>query len=391
MNRNLAILFCSQAIFASAALMIVTLGGIVGNELSPDASWSTLPVSLMVAGTALTSVPAALFMRRVGRPAGFATAALVGMLGALTASVAMQRGSFAIFCLAALTIGATIAFSQQFRFAAAESVDPLRAGKAISLILLGSIVAALVAPEIVKASRGWELGHPYRGAMLALAALYLVAAVLLALLARTGPVAESASDAPRRPLSTIVRQPLFLIAMLGGVIGQGVMAFIMTATPLSMHVMDGHDMDATAGVIRAHVMAMYLPSLVSGWLAVRIGTGRLMAIGIAAMGLTLAIGLSGKEVLHYWWALVLLGVGWNFLFVGGTTLLVSTYRPTERFGAQAVNELGVFGGSAAASLLAGTLMHRIGWEPLLMTAMPPLALMALILVVFRASFAARAR
>ncbi|MEE4384606.1 MAG: MFS transporter [Pseudomonadales bacterium] len=369
-TRNVLLLFLAQVVFVSGSVLTVTIGGIVGSRLAPTAALATLPVSLMVVGTALTTVPATLLMQRFGRRIGFAGAAGLAMGAALLAAGALDRGSFGLFCAATAGVGASLAFSQQFRFAAAESVAPERAGQAISFILLGSIGGALLGPEL--AARGQLLVPelPFRGAALALAGLFAVAAAILLALGPTRRI-DAATDArPPRPLGEMVRSPLFLVAVAGGVVGQGVMTFVMTATPVSMHVMDGHSMADTAGVIRAHVIGMYLPSLASAALIARFGPIRLMVVGVGAMLATLAIGFSGQAVLHYWWALVLLGIGWNFLFVGGTTLLVRTYRPSERFRAQAVNEASVFGVSALASLLAGTLMAELGWTRLLIVALP---------------------
>jgi MFS family permease len=379
-NRNILLLFLAQVIFVSGSVLTVTIGGIVGSDLAPVPGLATLPVSLMVIGTALTTIPATLVMQRFGRRAGFVGAATVAAGAALIAAEALLRGSFAGFCLATVLVGSALAFSQQFRFAAAESVPPERAGQAISFILLGSIGGALVGPELAARSETLVANVPFRGAALALAGLYIAAAALLFGIRRTQCISVDEDALPARPLMAMIRQPLFLVAVAAGVVGQGVMTFIMTATPLSMHVMDGHSMGDTAGVIRAHVLGMYLPSLASAALIARFGPIRLMIVGVVAMGATLTIGLSGREVMHYWWALVLLGVGWNFLFVGGTTLLVRTYRPSERFRAQAVNEFSVFGMSAAASLLAGTLMAQIGWNRLLLTALPLLAVMGLALL-----------
>lgn len=380
-TRNVLLLFLAQVVFVSGSVLTVTIGGIVGSRLAPAPGLATLPVSLMVVGTALATVPATLLMQRFGRRVGFTGAACLALGAALLAAGALERGSFALFCAATAGVGASLAFSQQFRFAAAESVPPERAGQAIAFILLGSIGGALLGPEL--AARGQLLVPelPFRGAALALAGLFAVAAGILLALAPTRRI-DAATDArPPRPLGEMIRTPLFLVAVAGGVVGQGVMTFVMTATPVSMHVMDGHSMADTAGVIRAHVIGMYLPSLASAALIARFGPIRLMVVGVAAMLATLAIGFSGQAVLHYWWALVLLGIGWNFLFVGGTTLLVRTYRPSERFRAQAVNEASVFGVSALASLLAGTLMAEIGWTRLLIVALPFVLAMGMALLL----------
>ena len=377
--RNLAILIGAQLCFTSGSVLLVTIGGIVGSRIAPSPNLATLPVSLMVLGTAAMTVPAAMLMQRFGRRFGFCGGSVLGLVAALIGAEALGSGAFWGFAAAALGVGATLAFAQQFRFAAAESVPAERAGQAISLILLGSIGGALLGPELVARSALLDPERPFRFAMFALAGLHVLAGAMLALLRDGQPVNAAVDEAPARPLTEVVRQPLFLTAVAGGVVGQGVMTYLMTATPVSMHVVEGHDIAETAGVIRAHVVAMYAPSLASAVLIGRFGARRMMAAGVFAMLLTIALGLLGREVMHYWWALVLLGIGWNFLFVGGTTLLVGTYRSSERFRAQAVNDFSVFGTSALASLAAGSVMLAFGWVALLVSALPALVAMGLAL------------
>ena len=192
---------------------------------------------------------------------------------------------------------------------------------------------------------------------------------------------STANRSEGRRLGEIVRQPVYLVAVLGSIAGYGLMTLVMTATPLSMHIFGGHSLEATAGVIRAHVLGMYVPSLFSGYLIARLGVTRLMLLGVLALLATSIVGLQGQTVLHYWWALVLLGVGWNFLYVGGTTMLTYSYTLEERFRAQAVNEFLVFGTAAATSLLAGTMMHLVGWTWLMVLPIPILLAVALALVV----------
>jgi MFS family permease len=381
LNRNVILLFFSQLIFVSGSVVMVTLGGIVGNDLAPSRSLATLPLSLLLVGTALTTVPASLLMQRIGRRLGFTLAALIACSGALMAAYSLEIGSFVWFCSAAIAIGMTLAFSQQFRFAAAESVPISRVSYAISFILMGSIGGAFLGPEIAAQSATLNPEAPFRGAMLANSALYLVAGGLLLCMTKVTMAVDDSHpfEEAARPMRAVVSQPLFIVAVLAGVVGYGVMTFVMTATPLSMHVMDGHSIEEAAGVVRAHVVAMYLPSLVSAPLISRFGAQRMMTIGVLAMLATVAVGLSGHAVMHYWWALVLLGFGWNFLFVGGTTLLISTYRSSERFRAQAVNEFSVFGISATGSLLAGTIMVQLGWSAVLLGALPLLIVMLLAL------------
>lgn len=384
LNTNTVLLCLAQCMFVSGTVLLVTVGGIVGSRISPSPMLATLPMSLMVLGTAMTTIPASLLMRRWGRRVGFVGAASVGVAAALLGAWSLEVGSFSLFCLAATLVGATIAFSQQFRFAAAESVPLSHIGQAVSFILLGSVGGALLGPALAAASPEWTPAQPFRGAFLGVAGCYLVAALVLSFIRTSAPAADpQAASGPARRLVAIVMLPVVSTAILAGVVGQGVMTFVMTATPVSMHVVDGHSLGETAAVIRAHVMAMYLPSLFSGWLIDRLGVDRVLQLGASGFALTLVLGLLGHAFMHYWFALVLLGVGWNFLFVGGTTLLVSGYRDSERYQVQAVNDFSVFGTSALASLLGGAVLLQFGWEAVLISAALPVTLMIAVLSLGR--------
>ena len=386
LNRNLIVLLLAQMVFVSASALNVTLGGIVGSELAPTAALSTLPVSLTILGTALGTVPATLLMQRIGRRRGFVIAALMGIAASLVARAGVTSNSFVLFCSGTALTGVCLAFGQQFRFAAAESVALAKAGKAISLVLLGSIGGAIVGPELMARGNIVEANNPVTGALLGAAGLFVIGALLLAAY-RDAPIQETTKEAqgqPDQPTSSLFREPLFLLAVAGGVIGQGIMAFIMTATPVSMHVMDGHSLPDTAAVIRAHVLAMYVPSLASGWLISRLGERRLMLAGLSIYAATLIVGLAGQELMHYTGSMVLLGVGWNFLFVGGTTLLVQTYPERLRYRAQSINEAAVFGTSALGSLLAGTVLSAIGWQAVLLATLPAIfAMTAGVIILLR--------
>ncbi len=378
LNRNLGLLFVAQTIFVSGSILLVTVGGIVGHELAADATLATLPVALMVVGTALATVPAAFTMQLLGRRWGFAIATLIAAGGAWLATWALDAQSFWVFCVATALIGSSLGFSQQFRFAAAESVDLAKVSHAVSFILLGSITGAFIGPQLVATAAELDAEAPYDFAFAAMIGLYLLAGVLLLCLEEgrgADTEVELADDA--RPFSTVIRQPVFVTAVLAGVVGQGVMTYVMTATPISMNVEEGFSLNATADVIRAHVIAMYLPSLITPWLIAHLGLPRMMTIGVIAMGATIVVGLAGHHYMHYWGSMVLLGVGWNFLFVGGTTQLVASYRPAERFRAQALNDFSVFGASALASLLAGSILFALGWQILLWSAVPALVIMLL--------------
>ncbi|MEM9334317.1 MAG: MFS transporter [Pseudomonadota bacterium] len=380
---NLSILVISQLISATGSIVMVTLGGIIGAQLASTNALATLPVTAMVIAVAASTVPATLLMQRIGRPRGFALASMTAVIAVLVAMQALRLQSFGLFTASLVLFGINMAFTQQYRYAASESVDTKHVARAISLVLLGSIGGALVGPELATRGQGWLDGIPFGGTMLALAAAYTIQALLLVRL-KPSERYESLSDSGAgRTLPDLARQPVFIVAILGGTAGYGVMTLIMTATPLSMHVNDGHSLEQTASVIRAHVLAMYLPSLVSGFLIERLGVSRLMSAGALLLLVTSIIGLQGQSVMHYWWALVMLGVGWNFLYVGGTTMLTYTYSPEERFRAQAVNEFLVFGTSATASMLAGAMMHYFGWLTLMWMPVPLLVITLLALVLVR--------
>ncbi|MDH4124520.1 MAG: MFS transporter [Gammaproteobacteria bacterium] len=382
-SRNLVLLVLAQLISATGAFVFVTLGGIIGASLAANAAWATLPLSMIVLASAMTTMPAAMLMKRIGRRLGFALASGSSLVAVLVAAWSLQQSNFALFLLAALLFGINVAFTQQYRYAAAESVDTKYVPRAISLVLVGSIGGALIGPAIV--TRGQDLlqNVPYAGSMLILAVLYVMQTILLLLLGKTRAESVTVPDSRGRTLADLIRQPVFMVAVLGGVASYGLMTLLMTATPLSMHINDSYSLAATAEVIRAHVLAMYVPSLVSGFLIERLGVVRMMFAGTILLLATAIVGLQGHTVMHYWWALVLLGVGWNFLYVGATTMLTYTYSNQERFRAQGLNEFLVFGSSATASLLAGTIMHYYGWYSLMLIPFPVLLIIAIALLLVR--------
>ena len=384
-KRNLSILFFCQLISSTGAIVFVTLGGIIGSSLTENQALATLPVSLMVVVTALTTVPATLLMRAIGRKAGSSLASLSAGAAVLLAGYALHLQSFAVFMAAGSLFGINMAFTQQYRYAAAESVEQKFSSRAISLVLVGAIGGAFIGPELVTRLQYAVPTVPYLGTLVAVASLYAVQAMLFPLLGPMRGEGHSDTAQPSRPLAEIVRQPVFIIAVVGGTMSYGVITFIMTATPLSMHVHDGYSLDVTAGVIKAHVLGMYVPSLFTGFLIERFGTVKIMSGGALALLAACIVGLQGQSVMHYWYALILLGVGWNFLYVGGTAMLTYTYTMAERFKSQAVNEFCVFGTSAAGSLLAGTVIHLYGWSPLVIIPMPLLALVLLGLFIVRSN------
>ena len=321
-------------------------------------------------------------MKQIGRRWGFLTAASIATFAALGVAYAIQTENFVLFCAAIFLIGGNTAFVQQYRFAAAESVDASLAGKAISLVLAGGILGGYLGPEVAKRTKDlWEF-KLYAGSFICMSLLYFLNAMLLLFL-RDVKQKENIAAGEERPLGAILVQPLYYTAILAGVVGYAVMTLIMTATPISMHIMDGYSLDETAWVIQSHVIAMYFPSLFTGYLVQRFGLLRVMIAGVLLLFVCVGIALQHTHLLHYWGALLLLGVGWNFLFVGGTILLTQNYRPAERFKAQATNDFTVFGIQALASLTAGTLIYLAGWNSLNMLALPVLAIMLLLLIIRR--------
>ena len=322
--RNVWILSAAQAFGACGTIVLVTFGGIVGARIAPSPALATLPIACAVLGVALGTLPAAFAMRRLGRKPLFVGSTAIGAAAALGAAWATANADFVLFCAASLVIGMAQAVVMQYRFAATEHAPLERAGHAVGLVMVGTLAAAVIGPELGDRARllgGWP---EFTGSFVALAGLLLAGGVTLLWLGR--PLAHgSSTDGPERPLRVVAAQPAFVIAVLAGVTSFAVMSFVMTATPISMHVHDGMSVTETRQVITAHLLAMYAPSLASGWLTRVVGLGGMMLGGAAAMaGCVLIAAQVGHELEHYLAALVLLGLGWNLLFVAGTTLLTQT-------------------------------------------------------------------
>ena len=382
-TRNILTLTACQLISATGAIVMVTLGGIIGAKLATDPTLATLPVSIMMVCMAATTIPATMLMRRIGRRRGFSYASLSTVVATVLSGLALHFESFALFILAGATFGINMAFTQQYRYAAAESVEPEHSPRAISFVLLGAIGGAMLGPELVRLGQFAIPEVQYLGTLASLSVLYVLQSFLFRTLGPLRGEGTTSETTGHRPLARIVRQPVFIVAVLSGATAYGVMSFVMTATPLSMHVHDAFSLEETAYVIKWHVIGMYAPSLFSGYLIERFGVVRLMSVGVAGLLAACIIGLQGQSYMHYWYALVALGIGWNFLYVGGTTMVTRTYELAERFRAQAVNEFSIFGTSATASLLAGTIIHLYGWHTLVMVPVPLLLITLLGLVLVR--------
>ncbi len=371
--HNVRILFFAQALTGSGLTAVVLFGGMLAAELSPNPAWATLPVSLAVIGMALSTVPASFLMRLIGRRSGLITGACTGLAASLLCAYAISRSSFLLFCLGSLLIGSATAVSVQYRFAAAESVARERASQAISYVLLGGIGSALIGPQAAMAARHWT-EHEYAGSFLIVAVLYTLGAIVLCMLR---PMAQAAASTTSSGPSVgeLLREPLLRTAVLAGAVAFGVMSFIMTAAPVSMHALHHHSAEATTWTIQSHILAMYLPSLLSGKLIARFGERAMMNTGSLLLAASAATSLIGHGVPHYWVGLVLLGAGWNLLFTAGTSLLATHYNGVERHRAQGINDFVVFTSQAGVSLLAGFAVMQLGWEWTNLSVLPLLVLM----------------
>lgn len=371
---NLLILASSQALMLSAIVLSMMLAAMLGAMLAPDKGLATLPVAAMVIGTAVASLPASLLMRRIGRRPGFLIGALLGMGGSLLCALALHESDFAAFVVGNFLLGCYQGFANYYRFAAVEAAGPARAGKAISMVVAGGVAAAFFGPQLGLWGRDWVAGEIFVGSYLAQGGLSLIAFALLVRLRL--PQAVTAELGPARPLREILRQPAVGVAIFGAAIGYAVMIMVMTATPLAILGCGLPEADV-APVIQWHVVGMFAPSFFTGALIARFGAPRIMQAGFILLLSHVVLVLSGVEFLYFLAGLILLGVGWNFSFIGGTTLLTQSYLPAERLEVQAVNEFAVFGFAALATLSAGWLYDRFGWATLNL-AVVPLLLAALI-------------
>ena len=362
--------------------MMVLLAGIIGARIAPSPELATLPIALVVVGVAAATLPTGRLLDRFGRRPVFLAYGLVAILSASLAMHALASNGFLAFCLAALLMGWSGAAGHQYRFAALESVPSEIAPKATSFLLLGGVFSAFIGPELAVRGRAL-LEAEYAGSYLLLIGSYVAGITLIAGYRESGAHHHAASREGGRPLREIFRARDLRIAVLAAALGYGVMSFIMTATPISMHVHHGHSLDATKLVIQSHIAAMYLPALVYPWLQARFGYYAMMWAGVAVYAFCLLVAVFDTSFLHYWFALILLGVGWNFLFLSGTNLLPSGYRPEERFRVQAANDFVVFSIQAAVSLSAGWLLHLWGWQGIIALCLAPLALFSLVLLRLR--------
>jgi predicted MFS family arabinose efflux permease len=372
-GRQISLLAICQALLYVNNVTLISINGLAGLSLSPTPLFATLPITAYIVGSALTTVPASLAMARWGRRAGFMFGSGMGIVGTSTAAFGMLTGSFVLLCLGTFCTGIYNAFAQYLRFAAADvadTYDPALKERAISWVLAGG----LIGPELSKHTVNL-LPAAFAASYLVLAAVALLAGIVAGRLAIPKAVI-SASAAAARPLATIARQPAFVVAVAVGAISYGSMNLLMTATPLAMKVC-GFGYPDTADVMKWHVVGMFAPGFFTGHLIRRFGVLAIMLAGCVLMFLTVGIAHAGLTYWHFWFALFALGIGWNFMFVGATTLLTTTYTSAEKAKVQGVNDLTVFVTMISSSAASGALVSTSGWTDLNLYALPALALATL--------------
>ena len=381
MNRNLIVLTLSQIFSFTAAPVTVFLSGIIGSQISPLKSLSTLPMSISVVGIAIGAIFASKLMSITGRKVGFIVASIGNTLVSILAAYSIFIQSFSIYCVANFFLGMGMAFTHQYRFAAAESVSKDKVPRAISIILLGGIVSAFIGPSVANFSKDLFSNHMYIGSYLSLAALTFLPTIFFLFYKNTSKIELSFKYSGRSYLE-LVSQPRFLQAVISSAFGYAIMTFLMTGTPLSMHVIEGISLNKTSIVIQIHVACMFLPSLIAGNLVKKIGHSKMMYVGVGLYCITVVISLFDQSFLNYMLALVFLGFGWNFLFISGTSLLVLTYKEEEKYRAQGFNDFVVYSVHALGSLSAGILIVLTNWKIMNLICIP--LIIVIILITLRA-------
>ncbi|MPM26548.1 Riboflavin transporter RfnT [bioreactor metagenome] len=378
-QRNLGLLVAAQSLGGASPPIIISLGGLVGQQLSNNPSAATLPVSLYQLALALCTLPAAWLMHRLGRRFTYMIGAAMGAISGAVAAQGIAQSDFVLFCMGTAFSGFYAACVQSYRFAAADAVagDSARQARAISSIMIGGLIAGIIGPQIVIWTRDALPGTPFAGSFYSQAALALLALPLVACL-RLPKTQNTVVQGDARPLAEIARTPQFIVAAAAGVVSYGLMAFLMTAAPMAM-VGCGHTVGEAALGIQWHVLSMFAPSFFTGRLIQRFGSRTITSIGLLMIGLAGALALMGLDLFHFWGSLVLLGVGWNFGFIGATSLVTQCYRPAERAKVQALNDFLVFGTVAIASFGSGQLLHTVGWNGI-NVGMLPLVLIVLVLL-----------
>ncbi|MBP2295583.1 MFS transporter [Azospirillum rugosum] len=377
-RRDAWVLALCQGLYTAAISIDLTLTGLTGYQLAPDKALATLPFALITVAGAVVTLSAAFLLQRLGRRLGFALGALAGACGGAVSVWAVMHANFWVFCLGTAAVGVFQAFAGYYRLAAADAVGAAEKGRAVSRVLAGGVVAAVLGPLLAAWSKDLFPQALFAGAYLMVCLLGLLSLALLLGLYRDHQTAAAAGPQaiePPRSFAEVARQPIFAASVANNVIGSAVMMLVMTAAPLAA-VGHHHSIDDGAGIIQWHMVGMYAPSLIAGTLIQRVGLGPMLFAGMALNAACVAVAMASTDLVAFYLALFCLGVGWNFMFVGGTTLLAQSYRPSERAKVQGLAELLRYGITAAASLVAGPLLERYGWAGLNAAVLPLLALAA---------------
>jgi len=385
-NKNLTLLTLSQIFSFTAAPVTVFLSGIIGSQISPLKSLSTLPMSISVVGIAIGAIFATKLMSLIGRKVGFIVASIGNSLVSILAAYSIMDQNFILFCFANFFIGVGMAFTHQYRFAAAESVEKNKVPKAISIILLGGIISAFIGPSLANYAKDIVIDHLYVGSYLSLAVLTFIPTIFFLFYKNTSKPEVNIQYSGRSYLE-LIAQPRFLQAVVASAFGYAVMTLLMTATPISMHVMENMSLSKTGIVIQIHVAAMFLPSLATGYLIKKFGHSNIMYAGVFLYSITITASFFDQTFLNYLFALIFLGFGWNFLFISGTSLLVLTYKEEEKFRAQGLNDFTVYSVHAIGSLSAGVLLVLTNWKTMNLICIPLLIL--IVITTLRAEILSR--
>ena len=380
--RNLSLLVAAQALGGASPPIIISLGGLVGQQLSSNPTATTLPVSIYQLGLALSTLPAAWLMQRLGRRWAYVLGAVLGVVSGIIAAQGIAQSDFVTFCIGTALAGFYAACVQSYRFAAADAVGaPHLQAKAISRIMVGGLIAAIIGPQVVIWTRDALPATPFAGSFYSQAALAALALPILLLLRLPAPQKQAIAGTAR-PLKAIAATPQFIEAAAAGVVSYGLMAFLMTAAPMAM-VGCGHSVGEAALGIQWHVLAMFGPSFFTGRLIGRFGQRKITALGLVMIAASGLLALMGEGLSEFWGSLILLGVGWNFGFIGATAMLTACYTPAERTKVQALNDFLVFGTVAIASFGSGQLLHSVGWSGINI-GMQPLVVIVLAIMAWQA-------
>ncbi|RTE65646.1 MFS transporter [Amphritea opalescens] len=382
MNITVILLSLCQALLTTGNVLLISVNALIGQQLSPSPELITLPIAMQFVGLMCATIPASLVMAKIGRKNGFYLGNSIGIAGALCCIFALQQGQFLLFCGGTFLLGIGIGFGTLYRFAAVEACADEHKSRAISFVMAGGVIAAVLGPNLAISSRSWLDDSVFTGAFIGLLLLYVTALILLSFVRMTDVVVSPQHRRTSRPIVEIMLQPVFIVAVTIGMVSYAVMNLIMTVTPVAM-ARCGFDFSTAAWVIEWHVLGMFLPSFITPRLISRFGLLSVMLLGALLMLFCILLNLHGVSQWHFWAALFLLGIGWNFMFISATQLVTSSYQTAEKSKSQAANEFLVFGTVTISAFSSGWLESTLGWQMLNTLMIPVLVWAVLVIVVFR--------